>query len=70
MYSNQGKKNRRGFFVIGALAVITAVEFWVAVAFTDVTGLVVLLLAIALVKCWFIVDYFMHISRLWLPEEN
>ncbi len=56
--------------MIGALAVITAVEFWVAVAFTDVTGLVVLLLAIALVKCWFIVDYFMHISRLWLPEEN
>ncbi len=70
MNSNQGKKNRRGFFVIGALAVITAVEFWVAVTFTDITGLVGLLLAIALVKCWLIVDYFMHISRLWLPEEN
>ena len=70
MNSNQGKKNRRGFFVIAALAVITAVEFWVAVAFTEISGLVGLLLAIALVKCWLIVDYFMHISRLWLPEEN
>ena len=61
---------RRGFFVISALAVITAIEFWVAVAFAGNIELLGLLLAIAAVKCWHIVDYFMHISRLWLPEEN
>ena len=63
------RKMRRGLFVIGALAVITVVEFWVAVAFTGVIGLLGLLLAIAAVKCWLIVDHFMHISRLWLPGE-
>jgi heme/copper-type cytochrome/quinol oxidase subunit 4 len=64
------RKMRKGFFVISALAVITAIEFWVAVAFAGNIELLGLLLAIAAVKCWFIVDYFMHISRLWLPEEN
>ena len=61
---------RRGFFVISALAVITAVEFWVAVAFAGNIGLLGLLLAIAAVKCWLILDYFMHIFRLWLPGEQ
>ena len=56
--------------MISALAVITAIEFWVAVAFAGNIELLGLLLAIAAVKCWLIVDYFMHISRLWLPEEN
>ena len=70
MNSNQGKKNRRGLFVIGALAVITAVEFWCAWALAGNIGLLGLLLAIAAVKCWLIVDHFMHIFRLWLPEEN
>ena len=70
MRSSQGKKMRRGLFVIAVLAAITAVEFWVAVAFAGNIELLGLLLAIAAVKCWLIVDYFMHISRLWLPEEN
>ena len=60
---------RRGFYVISALTVITAVEFWVAVAFAGGIGLLGLLLAIAAVKCWLIVDYFMHITRMWMPEE-
>jgi hypothetical protein len=60
---------RKGHLVIIALAVITAVEFWVAVAFAGSIGLLGLLLAIATVKCWLIVDHFMHITRVWMPEE-
>ena len=61
---------RRGYFVISVLAVITAIEFWVAVAFAGNIELLGLLLAIAAVKCWLILDYFMHIFRLWLPGEQ
>ncbi len=69
MNSNQSKQNRRGLFVIGALAVITAVEFWVALTFAGDVGLMVLLFAIAAIKCWLIVDHFMHITGLWRAEE-
>ena len=69
MRSSQGKKMRRGLFVIAVLAAITAMEFWVAVAFAGDIGVLWLLLAIAAIKGWLIVDYFMHISRSWLPEE-
>ena len=49
------------------LAVLTALEFWAAVSLTTVV--VPVLVVIALVKAWLILDYFMHISRLWSAEE-
>ncbi len=63
------RKVRRGAVVIVALTVITAVEYWVAVAFASDISLMGMLLAIAAVKTWLVVDYFMSITRMWMPEE-
>ena len=64
--AGQGAKTRRGLKTIMGLAVLTAAEF--AVALTLTTGLFVVLLAIAVVKAWLILEYFMHVSRLWNGE--
>ena len=61
------RKNRRGLIVIAILAILTAIEFGVAVGMD--TGRFLALALIALVKCWLIVDYFMHITNLWTHEE-
>jgi hypothetical protein len=57
---------RLGFITLIILAVLTAVEFWVSVSL----GSAVLLFIIALIKTAFIVQNFMHISRLWREEES
>jgi hypothetical protein len=60
---------RTGFAVFLALAVLTVLEFAIAVSL-DSLALLVLLLAVAAVgKCWAIAVYFMHVSRLWRGEE-
>ncbi len=64
--STQGRKMRRGLIVFLALAVVAAVEFWVAVTFTGVLAALALMAAI---KAWLIINYFMYISRSWLHEE-
>ncbi len=56
---------KTGWIVIGALAVMTGVEFVVAVAIDDTTILFTLLLVAALVKAWLIIQYFMHFGQLW-----
>ena len=56
---------KTGWIVIGALAVMTGVEFVVAVAIDDTTILFTLLLVTALVKAWLIIQYFMHFGQLW-----
>lgn len=48
------------------LAVATVVEYFVALVNS---GAAVLLL-IGLVKAYFVVNYYMHISRLWTAEEH
>jgi len=58
----------RGLRVIGVLAVLTAVEFAVAVAIADVLVLLSLLVPIAVAKGWLIVTEFMHVARLWRGE--
>ena len=58
---------RTGLVVIAALAVLTAVEFAVAIALDD--GRLAILTLIAVVKAWLILDYFMHVARAWNPEE-
>ena len=61
--AGHGEKKRRGLRVIAALAILTAVEFWVAVALD--TGLFAILAVIAMIKAALIVEYFMHYSQLW-----
>jgi cytochrome c oxidase subunit 4 len=58
---------RQGVMVFVGLAVLTIAEFFVSAA-TD--GSAVLLLIIALVKAGIIVNFFMHIYRLWRAEED
>lgn len=60
---------KRGLAVFLILAVLTVVEYFVAVGLDNIVLLVVLLAAAALAKCWAIAVYFMHISRLWRGEE-
>ena len=51
--------------MIGLLAVMTVAEFIVAVAIEDKTLLFALLLIVALLKAWLIIQYFMHFGQLW-----
>jgi caa(3)-type oxidase subunit IV len=60
-------ENRRNIIVAVILAVLTAVEFWVAM---NVDNATVLLLIMALLKAALIVQYFMHIYRLRREEEH
>jgi heme/copper-type cytochrome/quinol oxidase subunit 4 len=55
----------RGLRIIAILAVLTLVEYVIAVAVSSPAGLVVLLSVTALVKAWLIVVYFMHLPLVW-----
>ena len=65
----ESAEQRTGFNVFLILAVLTIAEYGVAVGLDSKVALIVLLTAAALGKCWAIVVYFMHISRLWRGEE-
>lgn len=54
------------FQVFIGLAVLTAAEY----ALSQFTGSAALLLIIALLKAALIVNYFMHVYRLWQAEEH
>lgn len=57
---------RQGMFIFIFLAILTALEFFVAIAI----GAVVLLAAIALVKAGLVVYYYMHIYRLNVQDQD
>jgi len=57
---------QQGVFVFIALAVLTAVEYWVGVS-TDLAALIAILF---LVKAALVINFYMHISRLSSPEEG
>jgi hypothetical protein len=57
---------RQGFLVLIALAVLTAVEYTVGVTWSSVA----LLLVMGLIKAALIVQYFMHVHRVWSEEEH
>jgi hypothetical protein len=57
---------RQGVMVLVALAVLTAVEYWISMA----SGSVVFLFLIALGKGGLILNYFMHVSSLWQEEDS
>lgn len=58
---------RQGIIVFVALAILTAIEVMIAV---NLDKPAVPLVIIALVKAGLIVQYFMHIYRLWREESH
>ncbi len=58
---------RRNFYVFIALAVLTLVEFIIGI---NLANPAVPLLIIALIKAGLIVQFFMHIYRLWREEKH
>ena len=58
---------RRNFYVVIPLALLTLVEFIIAINVEDAA---VPLMLIALVKAGLIINFFMHIYRLWREEEH
>lgn len=61
-----GRKSafRRGDVVIAVLALLTAIEFVVAVSWSG-NGIAAILFAMGLVKAALIINYFMHFKQLW-----
>lgn len=57
---------RVGILVLIGLAVLTAVEYMLAINWSSV----VLLLLIGLFKAGLIVQYFMHVTRVWSEEGH
>ena len=57
---------REGLFTFIGLAVLTGIEYAVSVWL----GSLVLLLIIGLIKAALIVQYFMHVSRLWQEDHE
>lgn len=57
---------RQGFLVFLGLLVLTAAEFWIA---ARAGGSVVFLFIIILAKAGVIVQYYMHMGRVWGEEE-
>lgn len=55
---------RTGIIVALVLAVITVVEFWIALT----THSVVFLMLIAAAKAILVIWFFMHVKRLWAAE--
>ncbi len=67
MEAKKAAKLRLGWIVIGILAVLTAVEFWVAIA---INSALLYLAVLALAKAGLIVQYFMHVNQLWHKEGH
>lgn len=60
---------RQIYIVFGVLVVLTIVEFIIATVGLPLGGGIFLIL-IALAKAGLIVQFFMHIYRLWRDEES
>lgn len=56
------RRMRTGWFVIGALAGLTALEFWLSTAVGSALGF---LAVTASAKAALIVTYFMHLAQVW-----
>lgn len=65
--NGNGMAVRIGWVVLVTLAILTAIEYGIAVTFN---GSLVALGIIALVKAGVIVNYFMHVGRTLNPEEG
>jgi len=59
-----------GLRIAALLAVLTIVEYIVAVSVDSSQALVLFLVPVALVKAWVIIVYFMHVSKVWRGEGS
>lgn len=57
---------RRSATVALVLALLTVIEFFAALYFNSI----VILMLMALFKAVLVLNYFMHVSRLWTPDEE
>ena len=65
---NETQEQSRGLMAIVALGVLTAIEYAIAVGIDSTAVVVALLAVIGVVKALIILQYFMHVSKLWLGE--
>jgi cytochrome c oxidase subunit IV len=65
---SESHDQRRGFNVIVLLAVLTGLEYVIAVELDVIPLLVTLLALIAVIKAGLILNYFMHFPRVWRGE--
>lgn len=63
-------EQRRGLVAIIVLAVLTAIEYVIAVGIDGTAVVVTLLSIIAIAKAVIILEYFMHLSKLWRGEGD
>lgn len=64
--TSRGQAYRQGLLVLVGLSVLTALEFWVA---TAAGGSTVFLFILVLAKAGLILQYYMHLNRVWSEEE-
>lgn len=64
----EGRAQSRGLRVIVILAVLTIVEYIIAVGISGGAVLVTLLSVAAIAKAWLIMVEFMHLPKLWHPD--
>ncbi len=67
---SEQREQSRGFLVFVMLAILTILEFVVAIAVDDSFWLVIGLTPFALVKAALIFYVFMHVYKLWRGEEE
>lgn len=63
---NKAAAFRTSLIVAAALAILTIAEYFLALVYSGAA----LLLLLGLVKAYFVVNFYMHISRLWTAEEG
>lgn len=70
-HESEATEQGRGLRVALILAVLTVLEYVVAVALqASPIALVATLTPIALLKAWAIFMYFMHLAKVWRGEEE
>lgn len=67
MEKEEKSEYRRNIYIIITLAVLTLVEFFLAI---NLENPAVPLFIIALIKAGLVAQFFMHIYRLWREEEH
>jgi len=60
---------QKGYVVAVVLAIVTVAEYFFATGLSSDDARFAGLAAAAVVKAWLIVQYFMHIARVWRAEE-
>lgn len=66
--SAESRAQGRGLIVIAVLAVLTIVEYLVAISLESPAALVALLALAAVAKAWLIMVEFMHLPKLWRAD--